>query len=130
MTGSARVLVVGDEFLIVEMISIMLSDMGMEMCASASSADEAVALASEHLPDLVLMDVRLKGRKDGVDAAVIIRGTLGTPIIFITGSGEPATIARIRENCPGPVLLKPISVRMLTNEIMRVLGRPVDVPGP
>ena len=68
--GSGGVLVVDDEFLIADMLSCMIEDLGMRVCGTAADAEEAVALAGEHSPRLVLMDVRLRGLKDGVDAAI------------------------------------------------------------
>jgi DNA-binding NarL/FixJ family response regulator len=91
---SVGVLIVEDEFFISEMLSVMIEDMGMSVCGSATTACEAVRLARLHEPVLVLMDVRLKGPKDGVDAALqISTQEKPPPVIFITGSQESATIA-------------------------------------
>jgi DNA-binding NarL/FixJ family response regulator len=108
VNGVGGVLVVDDEFLIVDLLSAMLEDMGMAVCGTADTADGAIALAGQYRPRLVLMDVRLKGPRDGVDAAVAIHDTVGCPIIFITGSREEAMIERIKAHHPAPVLFKPI----------------------
>lgn len=119
---SGSVLVVEDEFLIVELLTTVLGDMGIEVCATAATADEAVGMARVHLPTLVLMDVRLKGPRDGIDAATIIRQAVGASVIFITGSGDSTTIARIERDHPAPVLYKPIRFDQFRTAVLHALG--------
>jgi DNA-binding NarL/FixJ family response regulator len=115
------VLVVEDEFLIAAALCVQLEDLGMKVCGTADTAERAVALAQEYRPSLVLMDVRLKGQEDGVDAALAIHATVGSKVIFITGSREPATITRIRSGHPAAVLFKPSSFRQLQTTIESVM---------
>jgi two-component system, response regulator PdtaR len=68
------------------------------------------------------MDVRLQGDKDGVDAAIAIHETVGSKVIFITGSREPATMERIRLDHPAGVLFKPISDWQLRQAIDTALS--------
>jgi two-component system, response regulator PdtaR len=117
-----RVLIVEDEFIIAEALSVMIKDMGMQVCGRAADADRAVSLAHQHQPDLVLMDVRLKGTKDGVDAALAICATKSTPIIYITGSREPSAVARINTDHPAGILFKPIQSAELKEMIQQVTG--------
>lgn len=119
MSGPRKrlVLVVDDEFLIAQGLRLQVEDLDMEVCATAASADEAVALALAYRPELVLMDMRLQGEKDGVDAALAIHDTVGSKVIFITGSREPATLERIQMDHPAGVLFKPISDRQLKSAI-------------
>jgi DNA-binding NarL/FixJ family response regulator len=112
-----HILIVDDEYLIVQGLYGQLEDMGMVVCGSAATAHEAVALAQEHRPVIVLMDMRLKGDRDGVDAALEIHHTVGSKVIFVTGSREPATMARIQLDHPSAVLFKPISDRQLRDAI-------------
>ena len=107
------VLVVDDEFLIAQGLCMQVEDMDMTVCGTATTADEALALAMMHKPEVVLMDVRLRGEKDGVDAAQAIHAAVGSKVIFITGSRESATIERIYEDHPAEVLFKPVSDRQL-----------------
>jgi CheY-like chemotaxis protein len=115
------VMVVDDEFLIVELLSMMLEELGIAMCGSAGSAQEAVALAEQLRPRAVLMDVRLKGTGDGIDAARAIRQKLDTAVIFVTGSREPATLRRIALHEPALVLFKPIRIDQLRGALRSVL---------
>jgi two-component system, response regulator PdtaR len=66
-------------------------------------------MAREHRPRVIIMDVRLRGEMDGVDAALAIHESLDSRIIFVTGSREPETMARIRLDNPAAVLFKPVS---------------------
>lgn len=115
------VLIVEDEFLISETLSIMIEDLGLEVCGKAANADEAVQLATAHMPSLVLMDVRLKGSRDGVDAAGDIRRISPVPVIFITGSREPETVARINAGDPAGVLFKPFRFEQLKLIVDRLM---------
>ena len=91
--------------------------MACEVCGVATTADEAVSLALQHDPAVVLMDVRLVGERDGVDAGQAIQGRLGAKIIYVTGSQEPATIKRIQGAHPFAILFKPFRFKMLHDTI-------------
>jgi AmiR/NasT family two-component response regulator len=103
------VLVVDDELLIAERWCMNLEDMGLAVCGVAATAETAIALAQQHRPKVVLMDMRLRGELDGVDAALVIHDTVGSRMIFITGSREPSSAARIQLDHPTAVLFKPVS---------------------
>jgi len=119
--NKSTVLVVDDEFLIAEGLRLQVEDMDLAVCGTATSADEALALAMMHRPELVLMDMRLRGDKDGVDAALAIQAEVGSKVIFITGSREQSTIARIYEDHPAGVLFKPVSDHQLRMAIASAL---------
>ena len=124
MSGLAKrsVLVVDDEFLIAQGLRLQVEDMDLAVCGTAATADDAVALAQAHRPAIVLMDVRLHGDKDGVDAALAIHDTVGSKVIFITGSSEPSTIDRIQLDHPTAVLFKPVSDRQVRAAIENAMG--------
>lgn len=117
----ASVLVVDDEFIIADSLSLQVEDLGLKVCGTASTARGAVDMAQAHRPDIVLMDVRLKGEADGVDAALEIHDSVGAKVIFITGSREPATLARIHQDHPAGVLFKPIYGQQLRLAIEKSL---------
>ncbi|MBK5264019.1 MAG: response regulator [Alphaproteobacteria bacterium] len=118
----ASVLIVDDEYLIAESLRIQLEDMNLTVCGIAATAKYAVALATKHRPDLVLMDMRLAGEEDGVDAALAIHALGISKVIFITGSREPATMARIQLDHPSAVLFKPIFGRQLQKAVETALA--------
>ena len=116
---SGSVLIVDDDFLIAELLTAMIEDMGLTVCGSAATAAEAKSLATAHQPELVLMDVRLRGAEDGIDAARHIHRHVGSRVIFITGSREPETVARIESGHPAAVLFKPITFAQLRQAVAK-----------
>jgi CheY-like chemotaxis protein len=121
------VLVVDDEPIIAELWCMHLEIMGVEVCATAEAAEAAIALAREHRPAVVLMDVRLQGAKDGVDAALAIAQSVGSKVIFVTGSRDPEAMARIRLLPQATTLFKPASERQLRSAILGALGEAAAV---
>ncbi len=119
-----HVLVVDDDFLIVMGLTEQVEAMGLTVCGSASTADQGVELARLHRPMVVLMDMRLDGAEDGVDAALVIHEELGAKVIFITGSQDPSTVVRIRQDHPSGILFKPVSNLQLRNAIDAAIGLP------
>lgn len=124
MTGPLQnhVLVVDDEFLIAKLLTIYVEEMGVDVCGTAATADDAIRLAQEYRPAVVLMDMRLAGAKDGVDAALTIHETVGSKVIFVTGSSEPATIQRIQLDHPKAVLFKPVTERQVQTAVADALA--------
>jgi DNA-binding NarL/FixJ family response regulator len=122
------VLVVDDEAIIAELWCTHMMLMGIDVCGTAATADDAVALAEAHRPAVVLMDMRLRGEKDGVDAALAIYESVGSKVVFITGSQEPATRSRIDLDHPAAVLIKPVSDRMLKSAVMSALAASGHAP--
>jgi DNA-binding NarL/FixJ family response regulator len=113
------ILIVDDEFFIAQMLTYYVEDMGRTVCGTAATADEAIVLAQEHRPAIVLMGMRLRGAKDGVDAALAIHETVGSKVIFITGSSEPATVSRIALDHPCAVLFKPVAEQQVRDAIAK-----------
>lgn len=116
-----RALIVEDEFLIAEGLRAQLNSMNVEVCGVAATAEDAVRLAQSETPHLVLMDVRLDGERDGVDAALRIHDSLGVPVIFVTGSREQATIDRIALDHAAATLFKPVSSAQLRRTIETIM---------
>ncbi len=115
------VLIVDDEAMIAQLWSIHMEMIGLDVCGVAATAEAAIALAQEHRPALVLMDVRLKGEADGIDAAIAIREQMDSKVIFISGSQEPSTLARMKLGSPSCVLFKPVSDRQLHAAVRNAL---------
>ena len=84
-----------------------LRKLGYLVVATTGTGEEAVRLATEHRPDLVLMDIRLQGSMDGIDAGCQIRRRLGIPIVFLTAYADARTVERAKHAEPFGYLLKP-----------------------
>src|SRR5215469_11469710 len=91
-----RILVVEDDFLVATEIEMVLSSAGFDVTGIAVSADEAVELARSRKPGLLVMDVRLAGERDGVEAAVEIFRTLGIRCIFATAFTDQHLLQRAK----------------------------------
>jgi len=117
-----RVLIVEDELLVAWHLESLSRDQNLEVCGLVPDGDGAIEQAIDLDVDLILMDIRLAGRMDGIEAARRIREQRDTPIIFITAHGDPATRAHIEQVLPGtPILAKPITAEHLKEAIASVL---------
>jgi CheY-like chemotaxis protein len=109
-----RVLIVEDELLVAWHLESLSRELKFEVCGLVPDGDGAIEQATDLDADLILMDIRLAGRMDGIEAARRIREQRTTPIIFITAHGDPETREKIEQVVPGtPVLAKPITADSL-----------------
>ena len=83
-----RVLVVEDDAIIGMDIEHRVKKLGYEVCGVADTAEEALEIASRTGPDLALMDIRLRGEVDGIEAARLLREKFAIPVIFITAYSD------------------------------------------
>ena len=111
-----RVLVVEDEFLIADYICDVLDEAGIEVLGVAASGEAALTLVDGGRPDLALVDVKLAGPMDGITLAESLRDRYAVSCIFVTGSGDPRTVARI-EQTRLPRLQKPVRPESLVQAI-------------
>ena len=102
------VLIVEDEAIVAHDLRLTLAEQGFDAFAVASSAEEAIATAASKRPDVVLMDIRIKGPTDGIAAAQVLRERFGTPIIYLTAHADARTLARAKSTEPSGYLLKPV----------------------
>ncbi len=110
MADRTTAVIVDDEFVIADYMEMICEDLGIAVLGKAHSAEEAERVIIDTAPDYVLMDVRLGGTRDGVDVANTVNARHpDTRVIYITGSAEPSTMARIMTDHPHRVLIKPVS---------------------
>lgn len=120
---SIQILIVEDEKIIAINLKESLEALGYVVVAIAASGETAVAIATECRPDLVLMDIRLKGNMDGIYAAQIIWENLLIPVIYVTGHSDYSTLKRAKITAPFGYILKPIKERELSVAIEMALQR-------
>lgn len=118
-----RALIIEDEVLIAEELSERLSRMGISVIAAVDSADEGIRIATTDRPDLVLMDIRLNGKKDGVQAAVEIRRQVDVPIVYLTAYSDRMTVDRVKRTEHDGFILKPFHRRELQTTIEVAMRR-------
>lgn len=104
-----NVLIVEDEYFAALVSESALLDAGFAVCGVASTAEEAIAMAGSKRPDIVLMDIRLSGVRDGIDAAEEILDQFGIPSLFATAQADAGTRRRGEQLHPLGWLLKPFA---------------------
>jgi two-component system, response regulator PdtaR len=117
-----RVLIVEDEFFISLHTSALLQALGHTVVAVVVSADDAVAMAEREQPDVVLMDIRLIGSRDGIDAAHEIHTRFGIESIFVTANTDPQTRTRAAAVNPMGFLEKPLTEERLRTGLAAITG--------
>ena len=105
--SKGRILVVEDEAIVALDIQTRLLRLGFEVAGRAATGPEALALAESARPDLVLMDVRLPGAKDGIETARELCARRSVPVIYLTAASDAATLDRAKETSPAGYLAKP-----------------------
>jgi two-component system, response regulator PdtaR len=116
---SLKVLIVEDEFFIALDIQEQVEALGHTVVGIAVSVDQAVELAVRESPDVILMDIRLSGPRDGIDAAVEIGKRLRPDIIFVTANTDPGTLRRAQAINSLGVLQKPLTQSRLRDMLTR-----------
>jgi signal transduction histidine kinase len=119
----ATVLVVEDERVVAMHLRQQLSRLGYQVPAMATSGPQALKQITDLRPDVVLMDIHIEGRMDGIETASRIPLELRIPVIYLTAYSEEATLERARQTKPYGYLLKPFSERELHAAIQMVLER-------
>ncbi|PZX47575.1 LytR/AlgR family response regulator transcription factor [Algoriphagus chordae] len=102
-----RILIVEDELIIAEDLKDILESLDYEVCGIATSAREAMQFLEEQPIDLALLDIKIKGGKDGIALAADIREQYRIPFVFLTSHVDTATLARAKETHPYGYLVKP-----------------------
>ncbi|MBN2445016.1 MAG: SpoIIE family protein phosphatase [Spirochaetales bacterium] len=121
--SKGRIVVVEDEGIVAIQIQEGLVTAGYDVPGIAASGNEALKLISDTEPDLVLMDIHLKGSMDGIQAAMKIREMYDIPVIYLTAYSDHATVERAKETEPYGYLLKPVSERSLELAIEMTLQK-------
>ena len=112
-TPGAKLLIVEDENIVAMDIEATVKSLGYHVVGRASRGEEAIEKALTHRPDLVLMDIRLKGQMDGIQAAEAIRAKIGVPVVFLTAYADDPTLQRAKLAEPYGYLLKPFDEKEL-----------------
>ncbi len=113
MSNPKKILVVEDDAPSALLLSQILKKSGYTVFDSVDNGEKAVRVASEFNPDLILMDISIKGDMDGIDAAKMIRDECGIPSIYSTVSTDEKTIKRAKETYPYGYILKPYDKNMI-----------------
>jgi len=121
-----KILIIEDETIISFGYRLQLERMGFEVVGTARSSEEAEVLLQQHTPDLIVMDIYLKGTKNGLELAQEIHARNPTPILFLTASTNPEIISAIHALKDCHYLSKPINADSLEDVLQHYI-RPVPV---
>ncbi len=116
-----KILIVEDEAIVAMENKMNLSLAGYQVVASVSSGEEALNKIDEATPDLILMDITLKGNLSGIETVEKLREVSDIPIVFITGNSDNKTLHLIKEITNTSYLLKPILTKDLLSEVKKML---------
>ena len=112
-----RILIAEDEAITATALKSELVSLGYEVVAITDTAEDVVRAAGELQPDVVFMDITLKGVLDGITAAVAIRGRTGAPVIFLTAHADEKTMKRSVFAGPFEYILKPFTRKELQSAL-------------
>ena len=107
------ILIVEDEAPLALSLESQLKEIGYDVAGIAVSGEQAIELFEEKMPDLILMDIKLRGEVDGIDVATFIRSRHFVPIIFLTAFSNDAEVQRAKRLGPDAFILKPFQTREL-----------------
>ncbi|PKL60154.1 MAG: hypothetical protein CVV33_04125, partial [Methanomicrobiales archaeon HGW-Methanomicrobiales-4] len=105
----SKILVVDDEAIITMQLEERLTTMGYTVVGMASSGEEAIEKARRFMPDLVLMDIVMPGKKNGIEAAKILKNELDIPVVFVTAYADDAIIEQAKCARPYGYIIKPFN---------------------
>lgn len=118
-----RVLIVEDEGLIAEALRDQVEALGHRVVDVLANVDDALASVRAAPPDVVLLDIRLQGNRDGIDAAIEIGEGYRVPVVFLTAHADAGTLNRAMQTRPSAYLVKPIRPTELASAIRAAAER-------
>lgn len=121
--ATSRLLVVEDEGIVALDIQARLIHLGYQVTGIADSGEDAIEMAEEARPDLVLMDIRLRGAMDGIETAQQIRSRFGIPVVYLTAYADELTLQRAKHSEPLGYLIKPFEERELRSTLEMALHK-------
>ena len=126
MGEAIRVLIIEDEAMIAWSLGDMLRTAGCNVVGIAASVDDALSIAEKEKPEVALIDIRLRGKRDGIEAARLMQQQSGQPamqIVFLTGQGERETKKLAHMLYPTSYLVKPVIPAEIVRAVRRAAAR-------
>lgn len=122
MSGE-KILIVEDDDIIARVEDWRLKNLGYTVCGRATNGPEAMELVANQKPDVVLMDINIKGEIDGIETARMIKKEFNIPVIYVTSHSDGATLVRAKETKPDGFILKPFEDNDLRIAIALTLSK-------
>jgi CheY-like chemotaxis protein len=113
MSRKINILLVEDEVIVAMLMQKQLRDIGYQSVHHVTTGEKAIIYIQDNTPDIILMDIRLAGEIDGIEAAEAIKAKADIPILFITGYDDKEIRDRAEKTNPIDFLIKPIDIIVL-----------------
>jgi two-component system, response regulator PdtaR len=126
MEPNFKIMIVEDEILAAMALRKTLQRRGHGVCNLISSGQEAIQKAGEERPDVVLMDIQLRGEVDGIEAATEIYSRYGIPIVFMTGYPDQDRMDQAKAAQPIGYFIKPVNIDEVINRVKTYLVDQVE----
>jgi DNA-binding response OmpR family regulator len=120
--GKGKVLIVEDEAIVAMELEIELSENGYEVVGKAMNGLQAIQIAKMKEPNIILMDINLKGEMDGIEASRELLRHFSIPILFVSASSDNATMIRVNQIPGSSFLAKPFTIIELSEKIESALS--------
>lgn len=117
-----KILIVEDDRIIAYSLKLMITQFGHEVLGILEAGEAVLESVRKAMPDLIIMDIKLAGEMDGIEAAQAVLKHFSVPIIYLTGNSDSATLKRSESTKSSAYLMKPITKGMLRSAIEEVLG--------
>lgn len=108
-----KVLLAEDDFILTLVHRKYLEKIGCEIIDSVTNGEAAIMSALKNVPDFILMDIRLEGKMDGIEAMIEIQKKINIPVIYVTGNSEPSVLERAQATNMKGFLIKPLHIEGL-----------------
>jgi len=118
-----KLAIVENNFILQMFLEEILSGMGHEILWIADSGEDTLLYLENHKPDLLLLDIGLSGKYDGIELGTIIKEKYQIPFAFLTGSSDRYTMENAKNTCPVHIVHKPIDEDKLKKEFNLILGK-------
>ncbi|WP_373480467.1 EAL domain-containing protein [Geminocystis sp.] len=122
-----KVFIVEDEIIAVESLTVDLQKIGYEVVGSANDSEKALIKINQTSPDLVLMDINIKGEKDGITLAEELRNINSIPVVYLTAYADEKTLSRATKTFPFGYIVKPYKIQDLATTITIALEKYKEV---
>ena len=119
--SNVSILIIEDEVIIAQDIASKMKRLGYDVAAILHHSEKAIDYLSFHTPDLVLCDIRIKGPRDGIEIAEIVRKNKKVPFVFLTSLSDRGTLERAKKTLPYGYIVKPFNEQDLLSAIEMAL---------
>lgn len=110
MTSNKKILIVEDDMIISLVVENMVKKLGHKVVGKAVSGEEAISIAKQEPPDILLMDIRLKGDLDGIDTVARIKESINPKVIYLTGNSDRLNLERAQGTEFAGLIVKPFTI--------------------